>query len=748
MADRRYNIGLLVAAISDDFSKHLTIGAMEAAREYDVNMFVFPGKYVGVQHVIENQGTKYEYQYNALFDMAAEAKLDYLIVAVGTIAYAHNSEYQKRFLDSLGSTPILSVAADLEGYDCLVFDNQSGVLDAVDYLASHGRRHIGMIAGDLNNEGFHQRYAAYRQGLEKNGLSYRDSYMTTCNLAYRCYDEVEHLLDANPELDAIVCATDLIAYDVYEVLKKRNLRVGIDVAVVGFDDLPGDTKKDPPLASIKADAVSLGRRAVDKVVNRLNGVRDDDKDIESRFIPRRSCYRYVNDEGIIEQIARDDYLAMIDHVRNYFAQRYENITLDERSGEMLVDLIEHGYRYYIERPVDENVVEDTLARLSEALPMKEDVGIDRLLQGIYIWFLRNCPLENVPYIQMMYRYFQREREPESVQSVTKRFSERSHLNNEFIRDALMFGGSMKGNYARTLKKLNSVGSLTAFLYTLDKPITHSYGDSFPRDLKWHFRAYSYGDDVFTLPKNQPLLETPQVFDNDHLCVNRQHIFVVADLFSADTQYGIVLLEPRDETFLSELELVTYQLSTAVRTLDILSRQELLLEELHSTNEALERLSRTDGLTGAYNRKGFFPAAAKMIRDPRNQGKQFIVCYADLDNLKYVNDHFGHAEGDDTIRLVASCLEQMLGEEAVIGRVGGDEFSAIVPISANVTIEALNSRKEAFIQRFNDSGDKPYPFGVSVGMYQCACRNDEDLSAALVRADELLYQEKNGKKVGR
>ncbi|MCH5288200.1 MAG: GGDEF domain-containing protein [Christensenellaceae bacterium] len=747
MANRRYNIGLLVATISDEFSKRVTIGAMEAAKQLDANMVIFPGKYVGVQHINEHYNAEYEYQYNVLFDLAAEAKLDYLIVAVGTIAYAHNNEYQKAFLDSLGDTPILSVASGIEGYDCLQFDNRSGVSAAVDYLASHGRKHIGMIAGDLSNEGFVQRYEAYREALEANGLEYKDSYMVTCGLAYRCYGEVEQLLNENPELDAIVCTTDLIAYDVYEVLKKRNIRVGVEVAVVGFDDLPGDEKLDPPLASVRADAVQIGRKAVEKAVNYLNGVQDDCHYIESQFIPRRSCFKYVDDFNISERIFCGDFSAMVDHIRDYFTKRCENATADQHSCDQIIALVEHLYQNYAQHPVDESIVEDTVAILEQAIPLREDTGIDRILYGTYVWILRNCPVSNVPYVEMLHQYFRAEKSEETAESVAKRFMERSYLDNVFIRDSLMFGGNLKHSYARIMKKIDSVGAVTAFIYTFDKPITHSYGDQFPKDLTWTFQSYSYGDDVFSLPKDKQQISTPQVFDNDFTCQNRQHIFIVADLFSAETQYGIALLEPRDETFLDELELVTYQLSSAVRTLDILKKQEKLLKELHTTNLALEKMSKIDELTSVYNRKGFYPAAQELIHDPRYQGKSFVICYADMDNLKLVNDTYGHAEGDFSIRLVADCLAHTLGDNAVIGRMGGDEFAAIVPLPEGVTVASLTSRKEAFIRRFNESKEKPYQFGVSLGMHECACQNSDDLGAALNKADDLLYIEKRNKKRG-
>lgn len=745
MAKRRYNIGLLVATINDDFSNRVATGAMEAAKQLDANMVIFPGKYVGVQHINEQHGAKYEYQYNTLFNLAAEAKLDYLIVAVGTIAYAHNYEYQREFLKSLGDTPILSVASQIEDYDYLLFDNRSGVLAAVDYLASHGRKHIGMIAGDLNNDEFVQRYEAYRQGLESNGLAYKDSYMIPCDLAGRCYKEVEQLLDRNPELDAIVCATDLIAADVYEVLKKRILHAGLDVAVVGFDDLPMAAKLDPPLASVRADAVFLGKKAVEKAVNYLNGVKDDSHYLESQFIPRQSCFRVVDNFTITDRAFYGSFSAMVAHIQHYFAKRREAAMGGEQVCDLFMELLSHLYSNYVKKPVDEGLIDETLLLLDRAMPLKEDPEIVRMLDGAYIWLLRNCPVNNVLYVQMLHQYFRGSKTEESVESVMNRFRDRTHFNNIFIRDALMFSGNLKDSYARILKRLQNVGATAGFIYTYEKPIIHRLGDRFPSDLAWQFQSYCYGDEVFSLSQEERLLSTPEVFDNEYLGADEQHIFIVADLYSAETQYGIALLEPRDKDFFAELEMVTFQLSSAVRTLDMLKKQEKLLEELHTRNLALDEMTKIDELTKVFNRRGFYLAADERINDPRHQGKPFIVCYADMDNLKTINDTHGHAEGDFSITLVADCLAYILGDGAVIGRMGGDEFAAIVPKSPDVTIEALIERKEQFLRRFNDSKEKPYDFGVSVGMIESACSNSYDLRAALDKADDLLYIEKSKKK---
>lgn len=752
MESRRYNIGLLVATITDEFSNRLAIGAMEAAQRLDANLIIFPGKYVGVQHINEQYGAKYEYQYNVLFDLAAEAKLDYLIVAVGTIGFALEHIRQKQFLDRFGDVPILSVAFESEDHPFLQFDDCPGLAAAVDYLAAHGRKHIGMMVGDLANEGFVRRYETYRQRLEANGLEFRDSYIMPSNLAVHCFPEIEGLLDRNPDLDAIMCTTDIIAADVCKVLKQRQIRIGTDIAVIGFDDLPIDAKLDPPLASVRADAVQLGRRAVEKAVNDLNGVEDTSRYIESEFIPRQSCFKYVDDLNVPERIFHGDFTAVAGHIRGYFAEVGKDAAEDRRACELLISILEHLHQHYVLQPVDESVIEHTVSMLGQAMGLKEDSKTDQILDGAYTWLLRSCPAGNIPYVKMLHRYFRANRSEETAESVTRKFMERSHDNNIFIRDALMFSGHRRDSYALILEKLEKIGAASAFLYTFDPPVTHRYGDRFPDRVAWRFQSYSDGGEAFSVPDEAQVMSTPEAFHNQYLHRDRQCILVATPLYSAETQYGMALLEPRDKDLFDELELVTFQLSSAVRTLDmlkkqaeLLKRQEKLLEELHASNLALEKLSKIDELTKVYNRKGFYPAADQLLRTPRHQGKPLIVCYADMDNLKMVNDTYGHAEGDCCIRLVAKCLAYALGADAIIGRMGGDEFAAVLPVTANITVEALTERKERFIQQFNESQEKPYPFGVSMGMIECVCGDSYDLKAALDKADDLLYVEKGKKK---
>ena len=149
---KRFKIGMAVAAIKDPFSYQLSQGAMSAAERLDADLCIFPGKYIGVDYERYNDQARYEYQYNALFDIAAAAEFDYIISAVGSIAYPVDNEGKKRHLEIFGKVPTLSVAAKIDGYDHLMFDNRTGIMQAVEHLVKEqGKKCIGMLCGDMNN---------------------------------------------------------------------------------------------------------------------------------------------------------------------------------------------------------------------------------------------------------------------------------------------------------------------------------------------------------------------------------------------------------------------------------------------------------------------------------------------------------------------------------------------------------------------------------------------------------------------
>lgn len=751
---KRFKIGIAVAAIKDPFSYQLSRGAMSAAERLGVDLYIFPGKYIGVDYSAFFDECRYEYQYNALFDIAAAAKLDYMISAVGSIAYPLNNEGKKRHLESFGDVPTLSIAADIEDYDYLMFDNRTGITQAVDHLVrEQGKRHIGMLYGDLNSCECKERFEAYLTALKNNGLPFDPALCMASDISEHIYKEASQLVDNNPELDAVLCVNDKMAETVYKVLNDRGIHIGRDIAVVGFDDLPFASKLEPPLASVRADAYKLGERAVEKAVNFLSGIPDSEKYLPTEFIPRQSSYGQSGLYNSPDAVFGGSPAETAAKVCTYL---YESgaLSLDKKTVyDFVKSFFEEMFRRFGDRRADTDDY-NAAADMVDVFFNKEFIIVDHvnvlheLIDSGYRYLMRKCSAENEPYIRRLYNFFYKRINLDiaaDYHTLEVKHKLAVHYDNIVLRDALMIGENLRESYSKMLKTLHLIGADSSYSYIFSEPVEYHMGERFPADkLDFYFSGYAFGRDVHSIPEDERRRSASEIFTDELFDGDKRHTLIAADLFCKEYQYGMVLCEPHSVDFFDELELITYQLSSVVKMVHLLESREQALMELHSKNLALEDMSRIDELTGVFNRRGFYSAASDMVRE-NGSGRSYTVCYADMDNLKMVNDRFGHMEGDFSIKSLAQCLREIFGEEAVIGRMGGDEFAVLIPSAPGDSPEAILNRKEESIKQLNANAGKPYLINMSVGLAECPISNSYDLKEGLDKADGSLYGAKAKRK---
>jgi diguanylate cyclase (GGDEF)-like protein len=146
----------------------------------------------------------------------------------------------------------------------------------------------------------------------------------------------------------------------------------------------------------------------------------------------------------------------------------------------------------------------------------------------------------------------------------------------------------------------------------------------------------------------------------------------------------------------------------------------------------------DGLTGLLNRSAFGVRAETFVRRARHAAAPGYVVMADFDDFKLLNDHYGHASGDDALAAFGSACRAELREGDVAARLGGDEFVLLLPHrdgrTPEETVAALAGRLAAGARR----GDHPLPT-VSFGIAEVDCA--AGLEVCLARADAALYRAK-------
>src|SRR5262245_32421030 len=149
---------------------------------------------------------------------------------------------------------------------------------------------------------------------------------------------------------------------------------------------------------------------------------------------------------------------------------------------------------------------------------------------------------------------------------------------------------------------------------------------------------------------------------------------------------------------------------------------------------------TDALTGIANRRGFFEEAERLVRKQAWKKQPVSVLMFDLDHFKSVNDRFGHAVGDEALRLFARTATVCLRSSDVIGRMGGEEFAAILPSDLNVAMTAAERVRTAFASAAMENIGQKVGLTVSIGaamVEDLPC----DVAALLARADAALYRAK-------
>jgi diguanylate cyclase (GGDEF)-like protein len=168
---------------------------------------------------------------------------------------------------------------------------------------------------------------------------------------------------------------------------------------------------------------------------------------------------------------------------------------------------------------------------------------------------------------------------------------------------------------------------------------------------------------------------------------------------------------------------------------------LLLARLREALERESRNARIDPLTGAANARAFYEAVEVQISRLQRYGRPFGILYLDVDNLKQLNDHKGHATGDEALKATVTALKLTLRVGNTIARLGGDEFAVLISDAEANAVQVASSRVQSTLRQ---SVGRKYQVTYSIGALVCAspsCSADE----LVQRADDLMYEAKRSGK---
>jgi diguanylate cyclase (GGDEF)-like protein len=126
-------------------------------------------------------------------------------------------------------------------------------------------------------------------------------------------------------------------------------------------------------------------------------------------------------------------------------------------------------------------------------------------------------------------------------------------------------------------------------------------------------------------------------------------------------------------------------------------------------------------------------------------KGVVVVYADLDGLKGINDSFGHKEGDRALAKTAELLKETFRSSDILGRLGGDEFTALAAVEPDGGLEKLISRLQLKFASYNAQKLVPYKLSISIGVAQLTPDGAQSMEDLMAQADAAMYENKRGKR---
>ena len=158
-------------------------------------------------------------------------------------------------------------------------------------------------------------------------------------------------------------------------------------------------------------------------------------------------------------------------------------------------------------------------------------------------------------------------------------------------------------------------------------------------------------------------------------------------------------------------------------------------------EELRNLSLTDELTRLYNRRGFFTLAEQLMKVSKREKKEVFMLYSDVDNLKYINDTFGHKEGDKALIEIAGILKKNYRESDIVARIGGDEFAVISMGTTEDEIKGFSTRLQNSLEIHNTEKNRNYKLLVSTGIAYYDPDQPCSIDELLIQADKAMYENK-------
>lgn len=744
-------IGVMIGDVSYDFSMELMRGINDTATREGAQLFYMTGmqRHIAPDDISREQ--EIVSRYNSIYDYMHLVGADAYIISSGSLSGLESEEEYRGFFERFEGMPYVLLQKEITdespGKCSITIDNYAIFLKCMEHLIlHHGYKRIAYVSGPRQHPEARERERAYRDAMGRFHLPLPESMVVYGDLSGFVEEQVTRLLTDHPDLEAIAFCNDEMAKTGYKVCESRGLRVGIDIAITGFDDFTTGQTMTPPLTTVSQDAYRTGEAALLQALALACGEPASSIKLKTSLIIRNSCG--CQDGGEARQNG-EPVDAVLDKIRQKLAAVFTQPG-QEHKADVIAGLMD---RIRVLSLSGDNESLDARELDAWLVEVVTELGSS---SGAVAECLYDCLVQLVgnaaqPGLRRLYSILLR------VQGFLFKYAMRENVRlveqirtqawfvPEFIRDLVVIVDEDERVYYNVVSKLRNMGMKSLYICLLPEPqIRRDAQQTFDTD-RLLLAAYLGGESVKSYPRSRmpvidrdhPLRDLPDLDGSAHM--------ISFSIFSGDLQFGICLCETdRDTNPL--MHIIGLQLGILLNFLDLKRKERIVareIEHVQKRNEELNYLSEFDPLCNIYNRRGFVEQAMRLNR--RNIGKSAFLVFADLDHLKKINDNFGHAAGDDAIRTVSDTFKSIIRSGDLIARIGGDEFVGMFIADTTDFRKRFETRLKQASEKFNESSGKPYYVDVSVGIADFTCMEDLEISRIINQADRYLYQAKQLKR---
>ncbi|HNX57473.1 MAG TPA: GGDEF domain-containing protein [Spirochaetota bacterium] len=767
---RRKRIGLLIDNIVNisRYQSSLWEGILSATRARDIDVVCICGG-----SLYSSPTNPYERRRNSVFEIIEREDFDGLIVSGSLITHCHRDDYE-RFFSRFKGLPLVCVGSLIAGFPSVMLTNYEGAKEAVNHLIrEHGKTRIVYIRGSLNMFDQSERYRGYCDALNENGIPLDLDLVIPGDFSPEAGQKiVRELIDRNISFDAVASVNDGMILGVSGELRKRGIRVPEDVALCGFDDIEDTAICIPSITTVHQAVGDLGAAAVEMLHGMLEGTTVPDSEyVKTRLVIRESCGCSVG------RPVRPDFSGCNAHDQDQAehaasaAHATAKTDLAERIAVRIGSQYDRDQIIAEIRELSDAFESDVKEMSSESVFMRKLSGVltERMDSGkpVLEWYdaVKTIAQNMLPRLEgedeKRYLFSLCDSGMYLVADMARRAPTIGKMKMEMMSEMLMVTGAAIGSiYNIDLLAEAVIGALPSYdIQDFMLFLCESDGEIAPTEdlLGEKYRLVAAVRNGEAVPVPPQFVSMPgtgfmnRLFDFCAATGMKQVNLLVEPVFFREYNFGIVVF-PGDIRNSLVFETLGRQIGSSLMggllyreqqkaELDLLNT----LKELEASNCKLEQLSTIDELTGLYNRRGFYTYAEHQRVLSKRMGKGFLLFYADMDNLKMINDRYGHNDGDRAIRAVADILKSAFRRSDIISRVGGDEF---VIISADTLANGAGTiidKITVAVKNFNSRRVLPYDVGLTMGFAEYDPASDDQIDQMMITADGELYENKKKKK---